>query len=110
MTGCRDMDKKHQKYPKNGGFPPFVTPRFFFKNRALSLLHPYSAQTSCMILEKTNGRSLSYLKTDRRTNGRPQAVVHRTPSDKLGSKMKNLDFLAFYQNLNKFKRINKAEI
>ena len=23
MTGCRDMDKKNQKYPKNGGFPPF---------------------------------------------------------------------------------------
>ena len=21
MTGCRDMDKKHQKYPQNGFFP-----------------------------------------------------------------------------------------
>ena len=40
MTECRDMDKKHQKYPQNGGFPPF-----FFKNRALSLLYPYGALT-----------------------------------------------------------------
>ena len=47
MNGCRDMDKKHQKYPKNGGFPPFVTPLDFFKNRALSLLYPYGALTSC---------------------------------------------------------------
>ena len=31
MTGCRDMDKKHQKCPKNGGYPPFVTPRDFFQ-------------------------------------------------------------------------------
>ena len=57
MTGYRDMDKKHQKYPKNGGFPPFVTPKIFFKNRALSFLYPYDALTSCKKLEKTNGRS-----------------------------------------------------
>ena len=36
MTGCRDMNKKHQKSPK-----------IFFKNRVLSLLHPYGALTSC---------------------------------------------------------------
>ena len=35
MTGCRDMDKKHQKYPKNGGFPPFVTPKDFFSQIGL---------------------------------------------------------------------------
>ena len=52
MTGCRDMDKKHQQYPQNGVFPQFVTP--FFKNRALSLLYPYGAVTSCKKLEKTN--------------------------------------------------------
>ena len=23
MTGCRDMDKKHQKYPQCGDFTPF---------------------------------------------------------------------------------------
>ena len=47
MTGCRDMDKKHQKYPKNGVFPPFVTPQdLFFKNRALSLLYTYGALNS----------------------------------------------------------------
>ena len=25
------MDKKHQKYPQNGGFPQFVTPQNFFQ-------------------------------------------------------------------------------
>ena len=65
MTGCRDMDKKHQKYPKNGGFPPFATPQdFFFKNRALSLLYPYGALTSCKKLEKPLEQSLRYLMTD----------------------------------------------
>ena len=69
MTGCRDTDKKHQKYPKNGGFPPFVTPQdFFLKNWALSLLYPFGALTSCKEVEKTNGRSLRYLKMDRPTD------------------------------------------
>ena len=60
------MDKKHQKLPKNGGFPPFVTPKIFFKNQALSLLYPYGALTSCKKLEKANEQSLRYLKTDHR--------------------------------------------
>ena len=29
MTGCRDMDKKHQKCPHH--FPPSVTPQDFFQ-------------------------------------------------------------------------------
>ena len=51
-------------------FSPFVTPNFFFKNRALSLLYPYGTLTSCKKLGKTNERSLRYLKTDTRTHGR----------------------------------------
>ena len=43
-------------------------PRFFFKNRALSLLYPYGALTSCKKLEKSLERSLRYLKTDGRTD------------------------------------------
>ena len=31
MTRWRDMDKEHQKWPKNGVFPPFVTPHIFFR-------------------------------------------------------------------------------
>ena len=31
MTGCRDMDKKHQKYPKNGFFPHLWPPKIFFQ-------------------------------------------------------------------------------
>ena len=68
MTGSRDMDKKHQKYPQNGFFPPFLTPQdFFFKNRAQSLLYLYGTLTSCKKLEKNDERSLRYLETDRRT-------------------------------------------
>ena len=55
------MYEKYQKYPKNGGFPPFVTPQdFFFKNWALSLLFPYGALPSCQKTENTNGGSLRY--------------------------------------------------
>ena len=64
------MEIKHQKCPKNRGFPLFVTPKdFFFKNWALSLLYSYGAPTSGKKLEKTNGGSLRYLKTDRGTDG-----------------------------------------
>ena len=35
-------------------------PKIFFKNRALSLLHPYGALTSCEKLEKSLERSLRY--------------------------------------------------
>ena len=66
MTGCRDMNKKHQKYPKNVFFPHLWPPRFLFKNRALSLSYPYGALTSCKKLEKTNERSLRYSKTVKR--------------------------------------------
>ena len=64
MTGCRD-NKNAPKW----GFPADVTPQdFFFKNQALSLLYLYGALTSCKKLEKTNKRSLRYLKTDRPTD------------------------------------------
>jgi len=51
--------------PQKWGFSPICDPpRFFFKNRALSLLYPYGALTSCKKLEKSLERSLRYLKTD----------------------------------------------
>ena len=56
------MGKKHQKCPENGSFSPFVTTKFFSKNRALLLLYPYSVLTSCKILEKTNRRPLEIFK------------------------------------------------
>ena len=59
-----------------GGFPPFVTPQdFFSKNRALSLLYPYGALTSCKRLGKNNEQSLRYLKTDGRTDRRTDGQV-----------------------------------
>ena len=61
--------QKTSKIPQNWGFSPICDPpRFFFKNRALSLLYPYGALTSCKKLEKTNEQFPRYLKTDRRTD------------------------------------------
>ena len=51
-------------------FPPFATTTIFFKNRALSLLYPYGALTSCKKLEKFLERSLRYSKTDGRMDNR----------------------------------------
>ena len=68
--------------PKMGAFPHLQPPRFFFKNRALSLLYPYGALTSCKELEKTNKRSLRYSKTDTHTDG--QGRILRVPSGKPG--------------------------
>ena len=31
ITGCRDMDKKHQKYPKSWGFPHLRPPQIFLQ-------------------------------------------------------------------------------
>ena len=59
--------KNIKNAPKMGFFPICDPPRFFFKNRALSLLYPYGALTSCKKLEKSLERSLRYLKTDGRT-------------------------------------------
>ena len=59
MTGCRDMDKEHQKYPKNGGFPHLWPPKIFF------LLHPYGALTACKKLGKNNGLMWTNVLTDK---------------------------------------------
>ena len=83
MTGCRDMDKKHQKCPKNGGFPPLVTPQDFFSK--IGLCHFCTlmvALTSCKKLENTNERSLRYVKTDQQTDG--PGRLPWTPSVKPG--------------------------
>ena len=39
--------KNIKNAPKMGVFPHLWPPRFFLKNRALSLLYPYGALTSC---------------------------------------------------------------
>ena len=69
MTGWRDMDKKNQKYPQNGGFPQFMTPQDFL------LLYPYGALTSCKKLEKNNERPLRYLKTDGQMDTRTRVIT-----------------------------------
>ena len=45
--------------------PHLWPPRISFKNQALSLLYLYGTLSSCKNLEKINGWSLRYLKTDR---------------------------------------------
>ena len=57
--------KNIKNAPKRGVFPIYDPPRFFFKNRALSLLYHYDALASCKKLEQINGQSLRYLKTDK---------------------------------------------
>ena len=68
MTGGKDMDKKSKMTQKWWFSSICDTPRFFFKNLALSLLYPYGALTSCKKLEKTNEQSPKYLKTIRHTD------------------------------------------
>ena len=62
------------------GFSPICySHNFFFKNRALSLLYPYGALTSCKKLEETNEGSLRYLKTDGRTDGLTDKEITMDP-------------------------------
>ena len=66
---------KNIKNAPNMGFSPICDPpRFFFKNRALSLLYPYGALTSCKKLEKTNEQSLEIFK-----DGRTTEVITKDP-------------------------------
>ena len=77
--------QKSSKIPRKWSFSQICDPpKIFFKNRALSLLYPYGALTSCKKLEKTNQRSLRYLKTDTHTDGRTHwhGRLLRTPSGK----------------------------
>ena len=89
------MDKKLQKCPKNGVFPHLPPPRFFFKNRALSLLYPYGALTSCKKFKKIL-RAVSEIfkdgpRKDQRTNERTDMGDYIGPSlVNPGSKMKKL--------------------
>ena len=74
MTRCRDIDGKKCKNTP--------THKDFFKIRAL-----LGALTSCNKLEKTNGRSLGYLKMER--GGTKRLTKHqkwlvKTPLDKPG--------------------------
>ena len=57
MTGCRDMDKKHKKYPKMG------PPRFFSKSGSVTFV-PLQCPSIMQKLEKNNEWSLKYLKTE----------------------------------------------
>ena len=70
--------QKTSKMPPKWGFSPICDAiGFFFKNRALSILYPYSALTSCKKLEKTIERSLRYLKTDGPLMDGPRTDGHR---------------------------------
>ena len=60
------------------GFPYLRPPTFFFKNRALSLLYPYGALTSCKKLEKNNEPSPRYFK-DGLTDGRTDKGAYYGP-------------------------------
>ena len=76
QKNCNDRMQRYKqkilKMPPTWVLSPICDPkRFFFKNRALSLLYPYGApHLHAKELEKTNERSLRYLKMDQGpTNG-----------------------------------------
>ena len=98
ITGCTDMDKKHQKCPQNGFFSPFPTPQDFFSKIVFCNFCTLGALTSCKKLEKTNGWSLRYLKRGYQTNegSNWQGWLHRTPSDNLESKIRKFLFCFFF--------------
>ena len=74
--------------PQKWRFVPICDPQdFFFENRALSLLYPYGALTSCKKLEKTNEIFKDGL-TDGRTNRRTDKGYYHGPHQvNPGSKM-----------------------
>ena len=69
MTGCRDMDKKHQKYPQNGVFPPFVTPQEFFQKSGSVTFVPLWCTNFMQKIRKILG-AVSEISKDGLTNGR----------------------------------------
>ena len=103
------MQKYKQKIknaPKMEVFPHLWPPRFFVKNRALSLLYPYGALTSCKKLEKTDEWSLRSSKRDRRTDKRTdrhtdrQRRLQRTLWANQGSKMRVVCHVKSGANIN----------
>ena len=84
MTGCRDMDKKHQKCPKNGGFPHLWPPKIFFQKSGSVTFVPLWCPNFMQKIRK-NQWAVSEIftdgpRTDQRTNG--QGRLLRTPSGK----------------------------
>ena len=71
--------KKTSKMPQKWGFSPNCDPpRFFFKNRALSLLSRYGVLTSCKKIRKnlwTVSEIFKDGRTDQRTNGLTRAIT-----------------------------------
>ena len=72
ITGFRDMDKQHQKCPKNGGLPLFPL-RFYSKKSGSVTFVPLWCPNFMQKIEKTNEQSLRYLKTDTHTSGQTRA-------------------------------------
>ena len=73
----RRYGENHQKYPKNGFFPPFVTPQDFFSKIGLySLLYPYGALFMQKI--RKNQCTVSEIIKDGRTD-HGQGRLLRTP-------------------------------
>ena len=90
------MDKKHQKSPQKGFFPPFATPEDFFSKIGLCP-YPCGALTSCKKLEKSLALSLRYFKTDRQTNGQTMDMgdYMRPPRVNPGTQMRILFKIEF---------------
>ena len=75
------MDKKHQKYPKNEGFSPFVTLKIFFQKSGSVTFVPLWCSNFMQKIRK-NQRAVSKIFKDGLTEG--QGRLPWTPSGKPG--------------------------
>ena len=67
MTGCRDMDQKHQKCPQNGVSPLFVTPAIFTQKSGSVTFVPLWC-TNFMHKTRKNQYAVSEIFKDGRTD------------------------------------------
>ena len=62
MAGCRNMNKKHQKYSKNRALPHLWPPKIFFKKSGSVTFVPLWCPNFMHKLKKTNELFMRYLK------------------------------------------------
>ena len=100
------MQKNSKIPPRRGPYLFFLKTRFFFKNEAMSLLHPFGSQTSCNKARRAKEQSQGILlKTDWVTCGLTMVITMESVGIR-GRYRNKYPFLPrFFQNL-KSKRMS----
>ena len=89
ITGCSDMDKKHQKYPQKWCFSPiYDPPTFFFQKSGSVTFLPSWCPNFMQTIRKKQWRVFEIFKDKPQTNGRTnrQWWLLRTRQKNPGSK------------------------